>query len=182
MHCAVGRLAGALRLAACRSDRRQKLAGERSNANLTRFGPIRLRVGGFQLSGTRQTSDGKRGFTLCAPRSPSLSKVTKDFGLGEEAAEIITPVVCDPSARYELVFAERGPIAGLGAGAARHHAGTKGRAADRITGVGAGAAARHVKGRGTSPASSGSRFAGITDRPVGGAVGPFRECVPVRAF
>ena len=40
--------------------------------------------------------------------------------------------------------------------------GTKGRAADRITGVGAGAAARHVKGRGTSPASSGSRFA-MTD-------------------
>jgi len=60
--------------------------------------------------------------------------------------------------------------------------GTKGRAADRITGVGAGAAARHVKGRGTSPESSGSRFAGITDRPVRGAVGPFREFVPVRAF
>jgi hypothetical protein len=59
--------------------------------------------------------------------------------------EIITPVLCEPRARYELVFTERGPIAGLDAGAARHHAGTKGRAADRITG-GAGVAARHVKG------------------------------------
>jgi hypothetical protein len=46
-------------------------------------------------------------FALCAPWSPSLSKVTKDFGLCEEAVEIITPVVCDPRARYGLVFAER---------------------------------------------------------------------------
>src|ERR1700674_31520 len=84
------------------------------------------RIGGFHLSGTRQMSDGKRGVTLCAPRSPSLSKVTKSLGLGEEGVKIITPVVCDPRARYELVFAECGPIAGLDAGAARHHAGHQG--------------------------------------------------------
>jgi hypothetical protein len=46
--------------------------------------------------------------------------------------------------------------AGLDPGAARHHAGIEGLAADRATGIGPGAAARHVEGRGTSPASSGS--------------------------
>jgi hypothetical protein len=38
-------------------------------------------------------------------------------------------------------------LAGLDPGAARHHAGIKGLAADRATGVGPGAAARRIEGR-----------------------------------
>jgi hypothetical protein len=49
-------------------------------------------------------------------------------------------------------------LARLDAGAARHRAGIEGLAADRATGIGPGAAARHVEERGTSPASSASRF------------------------
>jgi hypothetical protein len=58
-------------------------------------------------------------------------------------------------------------LAGLDAGAALHHAGIEGLAADRATGNGPSAAARHVEGRGTSPASSGSRRSASPGSPAG---------------
>jgi hypothetical protein len=52
-----------------------------------------------------------------------------------------------------------GGLARLHLGATRHRGGIEGLAAERTTGITPGAAARHVEGRGTSPASTASRFA-----------------------